>query len=82
VVTIGPAIDVAPLLAQKTPRNAPDPLIQRVAAGIQALLDQMLAQGPPADWNCPPAIETPPPTTPSGALGKEAAPTLPAGNRD
>jgi Acyltransferase len=79
-LTIGPAIDVAPLLAQKTPRNAPDPLIQRVSAAIQSLLDQMLAQGPPPDWNCPPPLEVPPQTKPSSA--KEAAPPLPAGSRD
>jgi AcrR family transcriptional regulator len=81
-LTIGPAIDVAPLLAQKTPRNAPDPLMQRVAAAVQGLLDQMLAQGPPPDWNCPPPIETPPQTKPSSALEKETAPPLPAGSRD
>lgn len=57
VVTIGPAIDVRALSAEKTARGDPDPLLQRLALGMQGLLDQMLAQGPPAEWKCPPPLE-------------------------
>ncbi len=57
VVTIGPAIDVRALSAEPAGRSALEALLQRLAQGIQGLLDQMLAQGPPPEWNCPPPLE-------------------------
>jgi 1-acyl-sn-glycerol-3-phosphate acyltransferase len=82
VVTVGPAIDVAPLLAQKTARHGPDPLIHRVAVEIQAMLDRMLDQGPPAEWNCPPRIEGNTALEQADASGNNPAPPVPAGSRD
>lgn len=52
VVTIGPALDVRALPA--------DSLLPSLAAGIQGLLEQMLAQGPPPEWSCPPPLERSP----------------------
>ena len=79
VVSIGPAIDVAPLLAEKGPRHGPDPFMQRIAAGIQALLDQHLVQGPPPDWHCPPPIEEKPHKQPPTLPEITPAPAIPEG---
>lgn len=70
VLTIGPAIDVRSLPVDRT---GPDPLMLRLGSGIQALLDQMLAQGPPAEWHCPPALERTSDAHPPGRPGPTPA---------
>jgi hypothetical protein len=48
-VTVGPAIEVRWLRNQE--RKAGDSLVEEVASNLQGMLDQMLAQGPPAGWS-------------------------------
>jgi 1-acyl-sn-glycerol-3-phosphate acyltransferase len=47
VVAIGPGLDAATV----------DPLMPQLAAEIQGLLNRLVAQGPPPEWNCPPPME-------------------------
>jgi 1-acyl-sn-glycerol-3-phosphate acyltransferase len=56
VLAIGPAIDVRALPIEKPARSDPDPLVKLLGSGIQGLLDQMLAKGPPPEWHCPPPL--------------------------
>jgi hypothetical protein len=48
-VSVGPALDARELSS--------DELMGQMASGIQGLLDRLLAQGPPREWNCPPPLE-------------------------
>jgi 1-acyl-sn-glycerol-3-phosphate acyltransferase len=58
VVEIGPPLDVREFPRQRGAAHADgDPLTQAIAAGVQGMLDRMLAEGPPPAWNCPPPIE-------------------------
>lgn len=57
VLAVGPPLDVRAILAVKAGKNEPEPLLKQLAGAIQGLLDQLLAQGPPAEWNCPPPLE-------------------------
>lgn len=58
VIKVGPAIDVRSL-------GTNEPLAPRLRATIQGLIDDLLTQGPPPDWGCPPrpATYSPAPTT-------------------
>jgi hypothetical protein len=53
---ISPAIDVRAGAARdgerKTERGG-DPLVQGLRGAMQALVDRLVAQGPPAEWGCP-----------------------------
>lgn len=53
VIAVGPAIDVRSEANSRTTRGSPDPLMQKLSRAIQELLDQLLRQGPPPEWNCP-----------------------------
>jgi 1-acyl-sn-glycerol-3-phosphate acyltransferase len=48
-VVVGPALDVRAFSG--------DELMSQIASRIQRLLDHLLAQGPPQEWNCPPPLE-------------------------
>jgi 1-acyl-sn-glycerol-3-phosphate acyltransferase len=53
---VGAAIDVRKLLLERPEGRAergPDPLVQRLRKEMQALVDRLRRQGPPAHWNCP-----------------------------
>jgi 1-acyl-sn-glycerol-3-phosphate acyltransferase len=55
VVAVGPALDprqVAPGRAARR-AGAGDPLVSRLAGGLQGLLDNLCAQGPPPEWGSP-----------------------------
>jgi hypothetical protein len=52
-IRVGPAIDVTS--AEGRRKQACEPLLQEVASGIQGLLDNMVAEGPPPAWHCPSA---------------------------
>ena len=58
-VAVGPAIDVRAFPA--TPSGPPAPAATRcwtaLAGGMKGLLKQLLDQGPPPEWNCPPPVE-------------------------
>jgi 1-acyl-sn-glycerol-3-phosphate acyltransferase len=59
VVRIGEALDVRSFPPLGGPnRHTEDPLMRRLAADMQGLLDQLLAEGPPPEWGCPPRIES------------------------
>jgi hypothetical protein len=47
---IGPALDARVFPAA---RGSPDPLVDSLRPAMQALLDRMLKQGPPAEWPRP-----------------------------
>jgi 1-acyl-sn-glycerol-3-phosphate acyltransferase len=65
VAAIGPAIDVRDYEGgPRKGRRGPDPLLHDTASGIQALLDRILAGGPPRQWHCPEPIEEQLPTAP------------------
>jgi 1-acyl-sn-glycerol-3-phosphate acyltransferase len=49
VVAVGPALDAREVTGAD--------LMRRMAADIQGLLDRLLAQGPPREWNCPAPLE-------------------------
>jgi 1-acyl-sn-glycerol-3-phosphate acyltransferase len=55
---LGAVVDVGPALDARTfpdaGRNGTDPLMRELSAALQGQLDDLLAQGPPAAWNCPP----------------------------
>jgi hypothetical protein len=54
VGAVGPALDMRDYEGgPRKGRRGRDPLIEDTAAGMQALLDRLLNQGPPADWGCP-----------------------------
>jgi 1-acyl-sn-glycerol-3-phosphate acyltransferase len=54
-ITVGPALDVRDLEPTRgTGRATGDPLTLHLSQAIQAMLDRLLAQGPPAAWGCPP----------------------------
>jgi hypothetical protein len=53
-IRVGPAIDVRALPAS-------EPLAPRLRGAIQGLLDDLLRQGPPPDWGCPPRPPSPVP---------------------
>jgi 1-acyl-sn-glycerol-3-phosphate acyltransferase len=53
VVEVGPAMDARSYLAHAG-RGDADPLMQDLSAALQGQLDQLVAQGPPPGWNCPP----------------------------
>ncbi len=57
VIRVGPALDARALATERGDRKDGDPLMKQLACSMQALLDQMLAQGPPPEWGCPPPIE-------------------------
>ena len=38
--------------------------MEATAAGMKGLLKQLLDQGPPAEWDCPPPVETLPTPAP------------------
>jgi 1-acyl-sn-glycerol-3-phosphate acyltransferase len=55
-VAVGPALDAR---AFPPARGQADALVPTLSGGLQGLLDRLLAQGPPPDWNCPPlAVST------------------------
>ncbi len=54
-VEVGPALDARSYLAHGG-RGDADPLMQELSASLQGQLDRMVAQGPPAEWNCPPSF--------------------------
>ncbi len=76
VVAIGPAIDVRALSAEKAGKAEPDPLMQRLASGIQGLLDQMLLQGPPPQWNCPPPLDRSGGSAPGSDVSRMQGPVI------
>lgn len=49
VVAVGPALDAREVTGAD--------LVRQMATGIQQLLDRLLAQGPPREWNCPTPLE-------------------------
>jgi 1-acyl-sn-glycerol-3-phosphate acyltransferase len=49
VVAVGPSLDAREVTGSD--------LMQRVGTDIQGLLDRLLAEGPPREWNCPPPLE-------------------------
>lgn len=53
VVAVGPALDVEAGADKGAAGNEGHPLMQRLSHAIQGLLDGLIAQGPPRDWNCP-----------------------------
>lgn len=53
VVDVGPAID--PRTFPDAGRNGADPLMRELSAVLQGQLDDLLAEGPPPAWNCPPS---------------------------
>jgi hypothetical protein len=67
-VTVGPALDSAGNGARAA-RRGPEPLVAALREAIQGLLDGILAQGPPAAWRCPPALEKQP-SWPGGDRGR------------
>jgi 1-acyl-sn-glycerol-3-phosphate acyltransferase len=70
-VAVGPALDAR---AFPPARGQADALVPQLAGAIQGLLDRLLAQGPPPDWNCPPSAVSP---QPSALSSQRSAP----GNR-
>jgi 1-acyl-sn-glycerol-3-phosphate acyltransferase len=73
-IAVGPALDIRAFTPARGPeRTAGDPFTVQLGEAIQALLDRLLAQGPPAAWNCPAANEprggpAPPPLRPLEAV--------------
>jgi hypothetical protein len=69
VAPVGVTVAVGPAIAVTKPRavscRQSDPLVERVAVGIQDLLSDMLTRGAPADWDCPAPSETRHATPPS-----------------
>jgi hypothetical protein len=58
VVEVGPGLDVRDFPARKgAGRQEEDRLTKTLARSIQGMLDELLAQGPPAAWHCPPRLE-------------------------
>jgi hypothetical protein len=58
VGAVGPAIAVSDYDgAPRRGRRGADPLMEETAASIQALLDRLLADGPPAGWGCPAPLD-------------------------
>jgi hypothetical protein len=54
-VLVGPAIDVRTFPAPAGgDRRDGDPLIRHLRGALQGLIDQLVAQGPPPEWGCPP----------------------------
>jgi hypothetical protein len=57
VVEVGPPLNI--LDFQRSPasaRTGKDPFLQQLSTSIQGMLTRLLAQGPPAEWNCPPVV--------------------------
>jgi hypothetical protein len=57
VVEVGPALNI--LECQRgavSARQNNDPFLQQLGSSIQGMLTRLLAQGPPAEWNCPPVV--------------------------
>jgi 1-acyl-sn-glycerol-3-phosphate acyltransferase len=54
-IAIGPAFDARSVLADK--RTDGKGFMGDLRAAIQELLNKLLAEGPPLEWSCPPAIE-------------------------
>jgi hypothetical protein len=86
-VAVGPAIGVRAFpAARRAARTGGDPLMEQVAGGLKGLLKQLLDQGPPAEWGCPPPVENLPasdgagaaiPSPPSPASGERKKKGLP-----
>jgi 1-acyl-sn-glycerol-3-phosphate acyltransferase len=59
VARVGPPIDVRAFKAPtgRGERRGVDPLMKQLAESLQTLLDELLEEGPPPEWNCPPRIE-------------------------
>jgi len=54
-VLVGPAIDVRTFPAPAGgDRRDGDPLVRHLRGALQGLIDQLVAQGPPPEWGCPP----------------------------
>lgn len=56
---VGPAMDVRSFAAGD--RKEGDPMVRHLRTTLQGMLDTILSQGPPPEWNCPPRQ---PPHTP------------------
>jgi 1-acyl-sn-glycerol-3-phosphate acyltransferase len=64
IVQVGPALDAR---AYAEPgRNAADPLMRDLSRIMQEQMSQLLAQGPPPAWDCPPSFDPRPALAGSG----------------
>jgi 1-acyl-sn-glycerol-3-phosphate acyltransferase len=52
VAAVGPALDARAFAGTS---RGPDPLVARLRGALQDLVDRLVAAGPPAEWDCPPA---------------------------
>jgi hypothetical protein len=58
---VGPALEVRAFpAAKRASRSGGDPLVDALADAMKGLLKKMLELGPPAEWNCLPAVEMQP----------------------
>jgi 1-acyl-sn-glycerol-3-phosphate acyltransferase len=74
VVSVGRALDARELIGG--PRRNDDFLIRTLTETMQQGIDALLAQGPPAEWNCPapPSVSPPRLIVPAVAAAQEVPP--------
>lgn len=53
VLKVGPPLDLADFAAEKRRKGEADPLTDAIADSLRQMMSDLLAEGPPAEWNCP-----------------------------